>query len=334
MNMSKWIDELKNAPVKKPFPVLSFPGIQLLGMTVKQMVDSAENQAKCMKAIADRFDCAATVSLMDLSVEAEAFGSNIRFSDDEVPTVIGGIIETDEDAENLKVPAVGTARTGECVKAISIVKDLVTDRPILAGVIGPFSLSGRLMDMTEIMIKCLIEPELTHVVLSKATEFIIKYSIAMKEAGADGLVIAEPAAGLLSPDLCEEFSSKYVKQIVDAVQDENFIIVYHNCGNTVPLVDSIVGICADAYHFGNAIDIGVILEKMPSNLPVLGNLSPAEHFRGGTPESVAAATKEMLAKAEGHSNFIPSSGCDIPPLTALENIDAFFVTVKEYYTSK
>jgi len=334
MNMSKWIEELKNAPIKKPLPVLSFPGIQLLGMTVKQMVESADNQAKCMKAIADKFDCAATVSLMDLSVEAEAFGSNIRFSDDEVPTVIGGIIETDEDAENLKVPDVGAGRTGECVRAIAITKDLITDRPILAGVIGPFSLSGRLMDMTEIMIKCLIEPELTHIVLSKATEFIIKYSIAMKEAGANGLVIAEPAAGLLSPDLCEEFSSKYVKKIVDAVQDENFLIVYHNCGNTVPLIDSIVGIGANAYHFGNAVDIGIILEKMPANLPVLGNLSPAEHFRGGTPESVAIATKEMLAKAAGHYNFIPSSGCDIPPLSAIENIEAFFTTVNEYYANK
>ena len=334
MNMSKWIEELKNSPIKKPLPVLSFPGIQLLGMTVKQMVESADNQAKCMKAIADKFDCAAAVSLMDLSVEAEAFGSNIRFSDDEVPTVIGGIIETDEDAENLKVPEVGDGRTGECVRAIAITKDLITDRPILAGVIGPFSLSGRLMDMTEIMVKCLIEPELTHIVLSKATEFIIKYSMAMKKAGANGLVIAEPAAGLLSPDLCEEFSSKYVKQIVDAVQDENFLIVYHNCGNTVPLIDSIVGIGANAYHFGNAVDIGVILEKMPANLPVLGNLSPAEHFRGGTPESVAIATKEMLAKAEGHNNFIPSSGCDIPPLSAIENIEAFFTTVNEYYANK
>ncbi len=332
MNMSKWIEELKNAPVKKPLPVLSFPGIQLLGMTVKQMVESADNQAKCMKAIADKFDCAAAVSLMDLSVEAEAFGSNIRFSDDEVPTVIGGIIETDEDAKNLKVPEVGDGRTGECVRAIAITKDLITDKPILAGVIGPFSLSGRLMDMTEIMIKCLIEPELTHIVLSKATEFIIKYSIAMKEAGANGLVIAEPAAGLLSPDTCDEFSSKYVKQIVDAVQDEDFLIVYHNCGNTVPLIDSIVRIGANAYHFGNAVDIGVILEKMPANIPVLGNLSPAEHFRGGTPESVAVATKEMLAKAAGHRNYIPSSGCDIPPLTALENIEAFFATVKEHYS--
>ena len=50
--------------------------------------------------------------------------------------------------------------------------------------------------------------------------------------------MAEPLAGLLSPDLAQEFSADYVKQIVDAVQDDNFLVVYHNCGNTAekPLI--------------------------------------------------------------------------------------------------
>ena len=45
------------------------------------------------------------------------------------------------------------------------------------------------------------------------------------------LIIAEPAAGLLSPEQCAEFSSPYVKKVVDAVQDDNFMVILHNCGN-------------------------------------------------------------------------------------------------------
>jgi hypothetical protein len=127
----------------------------------------------------------------------------------------------------------------------------------------------------------------------------------MKEAGANGLVIAEPAAGLLSPDLCEEFSSKYVKKIVEAVQDDNFAIVYHNCGNTVPLIDSIVGIGANAYHFGNAVDIGVILEKMPSNIPVLGVL-----ISGGQHEGIFALNYRL-------TGAISSPVITVNPLSAL-----------------
>ncbi|HIU83179.1 MAG TPA: hypothetical protein IAC70_04430 [Candidatus Faecicola pullistercoris] len=52
-------------------------------------------------------------------------------------------------------------------------------------------------------------------------------------AGADGIIIAEPLAGLFSADMAAEFSSKYVKEIVYYVKDDRFAVIYYNCGNTV-----------------------------------------------------------------------------------------------------
>jgi len=331
MNMKNWLLSAVKSEKKKALPILSFPGIQLLGVSVNEMLLSPQLQADCMKAIADKFDSLAAVSVMDLSVEAEAFGSTVQFSDDEVPTVVDAIIEDEDDAEAFAVPAIGTARTGVCIEAIRLAKQSITDRPVFAGVIGPFSLGGRLMSMTEIMVNCLVEPELTHSVIAKSNEFIIKYSLEMKKAGADGIVIAEPAAGLLSPEICENFSSAYVKKIVDAVQDDDFIVVYHNCGNTVPLVDTLLSTGSAAYHFGDAVEITDILSKMPKDVPVLGNLSPVEHFRSGTPQSVKQVTTAMLEKTKSFENYIPSSGCDIPPAAPIENIEAFFEAVDEFY---
>ena len=103
---------------------------------------------------------------------------------------------------------------------------------------------------------CYDDPDKVHTVLEKVTEFIAEYCKAFKEAGANGVVIAEPVAGLLSPALAEEFSGPYVKQIVDAVQSEDFIVIYHNCGdNTIRMIDSILSTGSAAYHFGNAIDM-------------------------------------------------------------------------------
>ena len=45
--------------------------------------------------------------------------------------------------------------------------------------------------------------------------------------------MSEPLAGLLSPQLIDEFSTDYVREIVSALQDKNFIFIYHNCGNAV-----------------------------------------------------------------------------------------------------
>lgn len=332
MNMTQWLQDIKAAPVKKPMPVLSFPCIQLLGIDVQQLISSSDYQAKGMKAVADRTDAAASVSMMDLSLEAEAFGSTIRVSPDEVPAVIGHIVENQEQADALKVPEVGAGRTAIYVEAIKKACGLITDRPVFAGVIGPFSLAGRLLDVSEAMIYCYDDPDMVHTVLTKATDFLIKYIRAYKEVGANGVVVAEPLAGLLSPALNDEFSVPYMKRIVDELQDDDFLIIYHNCGGgTIRMIDGILSIGAGAYHFGNAIDMTEMVKHIPDDTVVMGNIDPAGEFRNGTPESIRKATMDLLAACREHKNFVISSGCDIPPLSSWDNIDAFFAAAKEYY---
>lgn len=324
-NMNRWAAELIAAPVKKPMPLLSFPCVQLMNMTVAQLVMSSEHQARGMKLVADRVDSAASVSLMDLSVEAEAFGSAIRVSDDEVPAVVGALISDEEEADALKIPAVGAGRTGICVEAIRQAAGEITDRPVLAGIIGPYSLAGRLMDVSEIMLLCYDEPDMVHTVMEKCTAFLIEYCRAFREAGADGVVIAEPLTGLLSPGLAREFSHPYVQKLIAAVQTENFCVIYHNCGDNVPyMISDIYQLGALGYHFGDAIDMMAVLPQAPREVLVMGNVSPALQFRGGSPESVAAVTKQLLDTCGAYPNFVISSGCDIPPLSPWENIDAFF----------
>jgi uroporphyrinogen decarboxylase len=273
--------------------------------------------------------------MMDLSVEAEAFGSAVKVTDDEVPTVVGHIVESEEQANALRVPSVEGNRTGRYVEAIRQARKLITDRPVFAGVIGPYSLAGRLLDVSEIMVLCYDEPDMVHTVLQKATTFLIDYIRAYREAGADGVMVAEPLVGLLSPALMNEFSAPYMKQIVDAVQDDSFAVIYHNCGNAVPrLIDGILFCGASAYHFGNAVDMKEMLEKMPADVPVMGNIDPVGDFTVGTPESMAARTTALLQRCAVHPNFVISSGCDIPPLAKWENIDAFFGAVRDFYAEK
>lgn len=332
MNMHKWLEEIKNNPVKKPFPVLSFPCVQLMGITVKELISSSDNQAKGMKAVADRVDSLASVSFMDLSLEAEAFGADIKVSDEEVPTVTGTLIADQAAADALKIPTLEDGRVGIYLEGMKKALGLITDRPVFAGIIGPFSLTGRLVDVNQAMVYCKKNPEMLHTVLKKATAFLIKYAKAYKAMGANGIVMAEPLAGLLSPRLETKFSAPYVKEIAEAVGSEDFIIIYHNCGNYTPkMVESISSNGCDAYHFGNAIDMKAMLEAWPEDILAMGNIDPAEQFTNGTPESMRKATLELMEKCTVHPNFLISSGCDIPPGAKWENIDAFFAAAKEFY---
>lgn len=336
MDMKAWIAEQISQTTKKAMPVLSFPSVSLLGITVKELIADPKLQADGMCLVAGRVDSAASVSMMDLSVEAEAFGSKIKLSDNEVPTVIDTILTDEDDAKALVIPEVGAGRTGRYIEAIKLACGRITDRPVFAGVIGPFSLAGRLMNVSEIMINCMTEPDMVRITMEKTTEFLINYIKAYRAVGANGVVLAEPLTGMLSPTLAAEFSAPYVKKIADAVKSDDFIIIYHNCGdNTVLMTESILSTGCDCYHFGNAIKIEEILEKMPSDTMVMGNVDPAGLFLNGTPESMRETVLSIMEKCcDKHPNFIVSSGCDIPPMSGWDNIDAFFSAVAEFYKKR
>ena len=329
MNISNLLWDVARSDKKQAMPILSFPAAQKLGVSVETLVKSADLQVKAMEIIARETDTIAAVSLMDLSVEAEAFGAKVRFTEDEVPAIIGQLIADEDAANELEVPDLTAGRAALCVEAVRTAKQNITGKPVIAGMIGPYSLAGRLCDVTEIMYLCFDEPETVHTVLDKVTQYLIQYGQAMKAAGADGIMMAEPLAGILSPDMAEEFSMPYVKRIIDALQDDEFAVLYHNCGNSVPqMLDAIYALGAAAYHFGNAIDMEAVMKVTPADILVMGNIDPAGQFASGTVESITSATKELMAKCGSYKNFVPSSGCDIPAHAKWENIHAFFKAVQ------
>lgn len=331
-NIEAWCDVTRAIKHKMPQPILTFPAAQLLGLPVQRLVTDPISQAMGIKLITDRYDLRIAMGYMDLSTEAEAFGAQCHYSDEEVPTIVGTLIEDEEDADNLVVPEVGAGRTGTYVQGIEMALQLIEDRPVFGNCIGPYSLAGRLVNVNEAMILCYEEPEMMHTVLQKCTEFIIKYAKAYKEIGAHGILMAEPLAGILSPHLAEEFSAQYVRQIVEAVQDENFVFFYHNCGNeVVAQAESIFTNGCKGFHFGDKADIKKLLEIAPKNLIIMGNVSPSEQFYGGTEASMRAATYTLMHECSGHDNFWLSSGCDIPPMADFRLVDVFFDAARVFY---
>lgn len=315
----------------KTVPILSLPSTQLLGISVNELISSAEMQVKGMQAIAEKCSVGASLNMMDLSVEAEAFGAKIRFYDDDIPAVEKGIIDDITDAESTTVPDIGAGRTQICIDGVKKAKEKITDIPIFCGVIGPYSLAGRLFDMTELMMECFDSPDEVKILLSKATEFIIKYIRAFKAVGADGVIMAEPAAGLLSPSLADEFSMPFVNEIFNAVDDDNFIICYHNCGNAAEdMLDMIAELNADIIHLGNAINLKKTLEKLPKDKIVMGNVNPVL-FGTGTPDDIKTDVQRVFDECGMFENFMISTGCDVPAASKWENIEAYFEKVNELY---
>lgn len=331
--MKNWMYNLLRSQDTKAMPIISFPGAELKSMNVLDVASNGKNQYESIKVLSEKYPSIANVTCMDLSVEAEAFGAEIRFTEIEVPTVINGVIDNVQDVAKLSIPKVGDGRTGEYIKAAELAAAQIKDRPTFAGMIGPYSLAGRLYDMTEIMTAIMEDPDEIHELLQKCTKFLIEYALAFKVAGANGIIIAEPAAGLLSPGLCQEFSSNYVKEIVDAIQDDYFMVILHNCGNAEKLVASMVSTGAMGLHFGNAVDMMKIMPQVPWGRLAMGNIDPVKVMRFGSTDDVKKATEELLWKAAIYKNFVLSTGCDVPLGSPQDNIQAFYDALETFNRS-
>ena len=142
--------------------------------------------------------------------------------------------------------------------------------------------------------------------------------------------MAEPAAGLLSNEECQTFSSDFIKRIVDKVQDDNFMVVLHNCGNSGHCTQAMINTGADAYHFGNAIDIVNALNQCPKDKLVMGNIDPSGVMKMSSPNAVKIFTADLLRRTSEFDNFVLSTGCDLPPHVPVENLTAFFEALNEY----
>jgi uroporphyrinogen decarboxylase len=329
-DMGRWLAEILEAPRRLAMPIVTSPGMELLGKPVGELFLDGQVQADCIQALAVKYPSIAALTSMDLSVEAQAFGCEIKLSDTEPPAVTKPVVATAADVEALKIPSVGAGRTWEYLKAARLATERIGDRPVLGGMIGPFSLACRLMDMSNLMSSTRRDPDLVHDLLEKATQFLVTYAAAYKDVGANGLLIAEPAAGLISPAFCQSFSSDYVKRIVDTVQDESFVTILHNCGNTTTQITAMLFTGARGLHFGNVVDMNQIMTQLPKEVIGFGNIDPLKVMKMGAAFDVKSRTLELLEQMGKYRNFVLSTGCEVPPGVTIENLDAFYKTLEIY----
>ncbi len=328
--MNKFIKQLQDSDKRIVIPIMTHPGIEANGKKVIDAVTDGNVHYQAIRNVTETYDTTACTVIMDLTVEAEAFGCTINMPEHEVPCVTGRLVYDEETVNNLQVPSLSAGRMPEYLKANRLAVKNIKDKPVLSGCIGPFSLAGRLYDMSEIMVGIYIEPDVIKTLLDKCTAYITAYCRELKAIGATGVIMAEPAAGLLSNEDCQEYSTVYVRQIVEAVQDEDFTVILHNCGNRGQCTQAMIDSGAAALHFGNAVDMVETLEQCPSDLIVMGNIDPVGILKQATSEEVYRVTADLLSKTSQYKNFVISSGCDMPPLVPDANIKAFYQAIADF----
>lgn len=266
-----------------------------------------------------------TVCLMaDLSLEAEACGCVVQFSEGDLPMVMSHPLQEAGDPAILKVP--DPARDGRMPVFLEAMRRLERDYTVIrtATVTGPFTLAAHLRG-TETYLDTGMNPEVARRILAYCTAVILAYAGALIEAGADVIVLAEPAGSQLSPAAYRAFSLAYTREIIGALRTP---CILHVCGRTGHIAEAMAASGAAGISVDD-VDLPALSRRVPPHVVLLGNISTLALVRE-SPDEIRRQTIALLDGMRERAEYIALPGCDLAPDTPLENIRAFVGAVRAY----
>jgi uroporphyrinogen decarboxylase len=330
-------------------PLLGYPGLQLTKKTVLQALTDGNAHFETVCALVERFRPDAIFYIMDLTVEAEALGAKINFSPNQSPSVAGHIISSEQDLKNLPIP--DPAKAGRMPLFIKVMEKMNKTLPIprAAYVIGPLTLAGEITGVKNFMKILIRSAAFGQKILEFTTQVSKRYAQALVEAGADIVCMLEPTAVLVSPKHFAQFSKPYIEEIAQSLRA---VTVLHICGNTSPLIPEMITTKVHGISIDAVVDLVGVLGQIESGMAVIGNIDPMKAMVFDPPETIREKVLSLRRRAlahektfsalchkgfsaggpeqkNSHSNFILSSGCDLPPEVPLENVAAFMAAGRE-----
>jgi uroporphyrinogen decarboxylase len=288
----------------------------------------------------------------EVSLEpVERFGVDaaIVFSDILVPLQAMGLPLEFDDAGGPKLPQ--PLRTAAAIDALrgfeprdktpwilATIEQLVASLPAQTPVIGfsgaPFTLATYAVEgkMTKdlIHVKGLRwrEPKAFARLLDTLARSTVPYLAAQARSGARALQVFDTWAGALGRDDWREFALPALRVVFDGVKKELGTacppLVLYSQG-TSAWTEMLPETGADAFSVDWRLPLGEAKKRLGGRA-IQGNLDPTALH--GTPESVRAETRRMLASAAGMPGVVANLGHGVIVGTPPENVAAFVEEVK------
>jgi uroporphyrinogen decarboxylase len=287
--------------------------------------------ARCQIEALKRYEYDAVFALMDTSVETEAAGSVLNYSPDNYPTVKSYILERPDIFPDLIFPdPLSSGRMPEILKAARILRKEVGDQTLVVGcVLGPLTITTQLMGMQNALYYAIDEPDHFTKILDYATALAKVFGKAQIEAGVHLPVVFDPSASpaVVPPGFFREFELPRLRSLFADFKKQGSVANWlHIAGPATPILPSYREAGVDIANF----DYPVSPEAAQGALPITcldGNIKPLS-FVEADPGEITREANRLQAAFASRRKFILSSGCEIPPESRPENIEAMVQAAK------
>jgi uroporphyrinogen decarboxylase len=296
------------------FLLLTMHGAKELGISLKEYFSKAENivegQLKLQKKY--RNDC--FNPFFYASLEIEAFGGEVIFSDDGPANAGQPFISDIEKIMQLEPPKISDTKIlHKALLAIEKLKEKAQNNiPIIGVAMSPFSLPVMQMGFERYLEIMHFRKDLFDHLMNVNVEFCVNWANAQLEAGATAICYFDPISSstIITRDFYEELGLTIAKRTISRIKGAT--ATHFASGRCLPIADLLptsgtaaVGISADE-------DIEELKRVFKNKLTLIGNLNGIEMCRWNQEEATSIVRKTIKKAAPGGGFILSDNHGEIP----------------------
>ena len=284
----------------------------------------------------ERFPLDAAILFSDILTIPHAMNLGLEFEAGEGPK-IERPVRTQADLDKLGAPD-PHQELRYVIDAVALIRRELAGRVPLIGFAGsPWTVATYMVEgggsKTFGIIKRMMyeQPEVLHGLLELLARSTILYLNAQIAAGAQAVMLFDTWGGVLTPAQYEEFSLRYMAQIVAALTRESDgrrvpNIVFTKGGG--PWLGRIAAIGCDAVGVNWTTDLGVARSAVAGRVALQGNLDPSALF--APPETLRKETLRVLDSFGAGPGHVFNLGHGITPDVNPDRVALLVETVQGY----
>jgi uroporphyrinogen decarboxylase len=273
----------------------------------------------------------AAILFSDILVTGEAMGGDLSFTQGVGPK-FANPVRTAEDVDNLNVDCLDKLQY--VADAIKVIQQRLNGSIPLIGFAGaPFTVMSYLVEggsskdfkKTKLLIHN--QPEVAHRLLAKIAKLTADYLNLQIAAGVNAVQIFDSWALALSWNDYQEFSHRYIQEIIANLNRKDIPVISFCKGSSV-FAPIMAEAKPDVVSVDWNADLLNIKKALPAGIAVQGNLDP--HILYADKPVIKKHILQLFERMRGEEGFIFNLGHGIMPDIPFDNVKFAIETVKAF----
>ena len=321
------------------YPLLAGVNRALVGVDYPTWSTDADACAEGFIKTAEQFDLDAIVTLIDLSVECDAWGQPVIYPATEAAHPDWDNLVVQDVDEFDKVQKVDWRNSKRMRMHVEVCKKIVAklkgEKPIIAFVFGPLGTLSMLRNQQEIFMDIYDDPDAVKEATWHVAETLADYVAALCDTGVDGIMwdTLFASGSIMKKEMWADLEMEPMQMLSKVVRDHGCLNMLHNCG-AKPYFDGMIEAAhPDAISFLNppadCADLAETKAKYGDKTMLIGCVAPTNVVVGSDEEWEAECKQNIDLMAKG-GGYMLAPGCEYPANAPLDRAQKMIDIAKTY----